>query len=71
MRRIAFDGLYQVRDQVVPSFELDIDLCPGILGLVTQADEPVKHSNIDDDKDDNDSTDYNTGYDTSTHREPP
>ena len=41
VRGVALDRLHQVRDQVVAPLELDVDLRPGVLHLVAQADEPV------------------------------
>ncbi len=38
---VALDGLDEVRDQVVAPLELDVDLRPGVLDAVPQADEAV------------------------------
>src|SRR6476659_1515851 len=41
VRRVALDGLDEVRDQVVPTLELDLDLGPRVLDPVPQPDESV------------------------------
>ena len=41
VRRIALDGLDQVRDQVVPALELDVDPAPGLVDAVAPPDHAV------------------------------
>jgi hypothetical protein len=38
---IPLDGLHEVADEVVPPFELDVDLGPGLLDEVAELDEAV------------------------------
>ena len=39
--RVALDCLHEVGDQVAPAFQLYINLGPGILQLVAEADQAV------------------------------
>ena len=41
MSGVPLDGLHQVRDQVVPPLELDVDLPPGLLDQVPQPHQAV------------------------------
>ncbi len=41
MSGIALDGFNKVGDQVVAALELNVDLLPGVLDLVTQSDQAV------------------------------
>jgi hypothetical protein len=41
VRRVALDRLDEVRDQVPPALQLDLDLRPRVVDAVPQPDEPV------------------------------
>src|SRR5512144_2990568 len=50
--RRPFHGFDHVRDEIVTSFELNVDVRPGVVGLHVQADETVvdHHDRHDDDR---------------------
>ncbi len=50
MLHVALDCFHQVRDQVVPALELDVDLRPGILHLVAQLHQSVEYEDEPQDK---------------------
>ena len=54
VRRVALDGLDEVRNQVVSPSELDVDLGPRVLGAIAQPDEAVVEKNEGDDDEDDD-----------------
>ena len=63
VRRVALDGLDEVRDQVAPPPQLDVDLRPRVLDAVAQLDEPVvehdeRQQRQHDDDDDHDHGDH-------------
>jgi len=41
MVHVSFDGFHEVRDQISPSFELHIDLCPCVIDAVFVSDDSV------------------------------
>jgi hypothetical protein len=48
VRGVAFDRFDQVGNQVVPAFELDIDIGPGVLTAHAQLDEAIVKDNRQD-----------------------
>ncbi len=42
VRRIAFDGLHQIADEVGAALELDVDAAPGLIGHLAGAHQPVE-----------------------------
>ncbi len=56
---ITFDCLDKVGDQVVPALELNIDLGPGVLELVAQANQAVVDTNQPGDQGDQDNAENN------------
>ena len=68
MRRIGPHGLDQVRDQVVPAVQLDVDLAPRLLDQVPLLDEPVvRHDQCDrDDHDQRDDRDDDVRHKTDS-----
>ena len=54
MLGVALDRLDQVRDEVIPPLELDIDLRPAILTSVPQDDQAVVDADRRDDHDTDD-----------------
>jgi len=57
VRRVALDRLDEVRDQIVPAFELHLDLRPRGVDAIAQANEAVVHHDEHDGDQDNDRDD--------------
>jgi hypothetical protein len=60
---VALDGLDEVRDQVPPPLQLDLDLRPGVVDAVPQPDEAV----VQDDQGDRDQRDQDEQQDHPDH----
>ena len=43
MARVAFHGLHEIGNQVIATFELNVDVRPGVVALDLKADESVVH----------------------------
>ena len=69
--RVALDRLDQVRDEVVPAVQLDVDLPPGLLHQVPQPDEAVVRADDPDEGDHDDHDDDDQDDDTGAHSRPP
>jgi hypothetical protein len=57
VRRVAANGLDQIRNQVRTALELHVDVRPTGVGLVPQANEAVVAEHEDDPEDDNNTDD--------------
>src|SRR6185503_12574135 len=64
---VALDRLDEVRDQVVPPLELDLDLRPRVVDAVPEADEPV----VERDQRDHEERDDHDDHDHGDHEPPP
>ena len=58
MFEVAFGSLHQVGDQIVASFELDIDLGKGVFEPVAQRHQPVVDDHDHDNEEDDSSQQY-------------
>ena len=65
--QIALGGLDQVRNQVVPAFELHIDLGEGVLEAVPQGDEPVVDADHDEGQHDDEGEEEQEGGEEDAH----
>ena len=54
VRRVALDRLDEVRDEIPPALELDLDLRPRVVDAVPVADEPVVERDREDDQEQDD-----------------
>ena len=61
MRRVAFDGLDQIGNQIVALLELNVDVGKGLVGPLTHSDEAVVNADRPDHEDDNDAKDNPAG----------
>ena len=61
VRRVALDALDEVRDQVVPALELDVDPAPALVDPVAPANHPVVDPDQEQDQDDDDDDDDDDG----------
>ncbi len=41
MARIALDRIHEVRDEVIPAFELDVDITPGFVHSVLEPHQAI------------------------------
>jgi hypothetical protein len=61
VRRVALDRLDQVRDQVVPALELNVDVGEPFIGPLLEANQAVEGGDHVDDRDHHDGEDDDDG----------